>query len=122
MYLELRAESRPIRTPLSAIIMRRRCIWDAAKAIIAEVAAKHDVSIVELLEKNRRQPVVKARREAMYRIRVGTPVSMPRLGQWFDMDHSSAMYAIDAHAIQNDLKPLFRKGFGKALNIYRKGK
>ena len=74
--------------------------------IVQECAEKHNVSPAQILGKNRKWPLVRARHEALYRIREELrPVaidpnaySMSRIGQFFGgMDHSSVIYGIKNH-------------------------
>lgn len=73
---------------------------DRVRYIIAEVAAKHDVSVADLLGPRRFRPLVRARWEAAWRLKnLPWSPSFPRVAQWLGYeDHTSCMYAVAEHA------------------------
>lgn len=65
--------------------------------IIKEVADKHDLTIKEMMEKNRKRRVAWARQEAFARLYIETRSSLPVIGERFGMDHTTVLYGIWAH-------------------------
>jgi chromosomal replication initiator protein len=66
-------------------------------AIVEQVAREYLVT-VEVIRgpwKNRR--VVRARQEAMYRLRHETRLSTPQIGNLLNRDHSTVLYGIGRH-------------------------
>ncbi len=72
--------------------------------IIQAVAFGHGVSLCAVLGERRTQILVSARHEAMWRVRAlqwrgmgrhGHP-SYPQIGRWFNRDHSTVVYAVQA--------------------------
>lgn len=69
------------------------------RALIIETANTHGVSPRELVFESRKQRIVKARDEAIYEVKRAKPMrSLPRIGQWFDRDHTSIMASLARHA------------------------
>lgn len=64
------------------------------KAIIYEVAAKHGVSVIEMLSDQRRKEFVNARREVFYRLSTETTLSLPAIGKRMNRDHTTVLYGI----------------------------
>lgn len=63
---------------------------DPGRAIISEVAAKHGFGPREILENTRAARVVKARDEAIRRIRIELDYSFPRIARLFGRtDHTT---------------------------------
>jgi len=76
-----------------------------AKDILKIVSDFYDVSIDELLEKNRKKEIVKPRQIAMYLMRSEIKSSFPSIGSWLGgRDHTTAMHAYDKirKEIEND--------------------
>ena len=70
-----------------------------ARQIISEVAQKHDLSVEGLLERRRYPGLVRARWEAMWRLRDETTLSLPEIAQRLGLaDHTTVLYGIRAHA------------------------
>lgn len=70
---------------------------DFTLALIAEVAAKHDVTVEDILSASRQNRIVQARREAIWVVRNARPaLSYPALGRIFRRDHSTVMYHLAA--------------------------
>ena len=63
------------------------------KRIMREVAQAHRVTLDEMIGPRRLRTFVMARREAMRRIRFELGFSYPRIGQLFNRDHASVIYA-----------------------------
>lgn len=78
---------------------KRRFMPEWARLIIEEVADRHDVCPSAMAVDDRRQKVVRARSEAIYLIKSHRPMlSTPRIGGWFDKDHTSILHALASHS------------------------
>lgn len=63
--------------------------------IILQVSAKHDVTEIDMKSKRRDRPAVRARQEAMYRMRYETTMSFPAIGKKFGgRDHTTALHSV----------------------------
>ncbi len=78
-----------VATPVAHV--RRKSV----KEIIAEVAEKFDVSVIEILSRRRNSKVVIPRHFAMWRCRNETELSYPAIGRLFKRDHTVPMYACE---------------------------
>ena len=68
------------------------------KRIVREVCIKHNISLTDIRSHRRAYPIVAARREAMYRLRNETLMSLPEIGRRMGgFDHSTAMHSIAKH-------------------------
>ena len=73
---------------------------DAAREVIREVAARHRLTIAELVGESRKREIAWPRIEAMARIRAltgpdGRPrYTLPRIGQFFGRDHTTVLSAV----------------------------
>jgi chromosomal replication initiator protein len=65
--------------------------------IIAFVAIKHGLKPCDLTGNSRLRELIPARYEAIYLARTHTRLSMPRLGEIFGRDHTTILYALNAH-------------------------
>jgi chromosomal replication initiation ATPase DnaA len=63
-----------------------------------EVALKHGVSPREILSPFRDKPIVSARYELFWRLRVERKYSFGRIGLLLDRDHSTVVYGVKRHA------------------------
>jgi len=75
------------------------------KDIIKIVSNFYDVSIDDLMKKNRRKEIVKPRQIAMYLMRTEIKSSFPSIGTWLGKrDHTTAMHAYEkiSKEIEND--------------------
>jgi chromosomal replication initiator protein len=52
------------------------------------------VPIADILGPNRRPPIATARHEAVWRVRLATGWSLPRLGRFFKRDHTTVLHSI----------------------------
>jgi hypothetical protein len=52
------------------------------------------VPIADILGRNRRPPIAAARHEAVWRVRLATGWSLPRLGRFFKRDHTTVLHSI----------------------------
>ena len=68
-----------------------------ARAIIKDVANKHDLMVKDILRKDRHRRVAWPRHEAFERLYRETQMSLPAIANIFDMDHTSVLYGIWAH-------------------------
>jgi DNA-directed RNA polymerase specialized sigma subunit len=67
-----------------------------AKAIVAEVAALHGVSVDEIMGKSRQTELTLARHEAIRAVRKATGYSTLILGSLFNRNHTTILYALKA--------------------------
>lgn len=65
--------------------------------IIKEVSLQHGVSVAEMLSDIRSAGVVKARFEAIYRIRNERKLSWAQIGRQFNRDHTSILHGYRQH-------------------------
>ena len=75
------------------------------KDILKIVSDFYDVSVDNLIKKNRRKEVVKPRQIAMYLMRTEIKSSFPSIGSWIGgRDHTTAMHAYEkiSREIEND--------------------
>jgi len=62
--------------------------------IVDETAAYFGLTRADLVSKNRSRPLTTARHIAMYLLRETTSLSLIKIGEMFDRDHSTAMHGI----------------------------
>ena len=68
------------------------------RQIARAVASKHDLTLDDITGPSRTANVVKARHEAMYRVRRETTHSLPKIGRLFGgRDHPTVMNALRRH-------------------------
>jgi chromosomal replication initiator protein len=93
----------PIDRKLAEIVLRDFITTQetqvTAPAIIAQTAAYFDISIDELTGPSRSREIVNARQIAMFLCRELTDLSLPRIAQHFQRDHTTVLYA--NHKIRN---------------------
>jgi chromosomal replication initiation ATPase DnaA len=66
--------------------------------IIAEVAAKHDLTMIEMLSQRRPRALAHARQEAYWRCMSETLASLPMIGRCFgNRDHTTILKGGQAH-------------------------
>lgn len=81
------------------LVFRNRGMPEWARQIVAEVCSKHMVFISDIAGMSRRHKVVRARNEAIYRVKANKPsLSSTQMANWFDRDHVSILYAIASHS------------------------
>lgn len=99
-------------------IMRRRGVGATGRAIISEIAKAYNLSPVTVLAYSTSLSVAsKARREAAYLMRAARPkepFSWPVIGRWLGVDHTTALYAAEMHALATGLPSLSPKGHTRA--------
>lgn len=65
------------------------------RAIVAQVAAEHGLTIDHVMSKSRHGQIVEARRESICAIvRLYPEMSYPQVGKFFGIDHTSAMFHV----------------------------
>jgi hypothetical protein len=80
-------------------IFRERGTPQHFREIIKRVAEERKVSVTLIASKSHARKVVWARNAAMYAIKQARPMlSSPRLGKWFDRDHTSVLHGLASHA------------------------
>lgn len=68
------------------------------KIIVREVCEAHGVSLNDIRSHVREYPIVAARREAMYRLRTETGLSLPEIGRRMGgFDHTTVIHSIGKH-------------------------
>jgi hypothetical protein len=65
-----------------------------AREALQAVSARTRVPIADILGRNRRPPIAAARHEAVWRVRLATGWSLPRLGRFFKRDHTTVLHSI----------------------------
>ena len=65
-----------------------------ARAALQAVSTRTRVPIAEILGRNRRPPIAAARHEAVWRVRLATGWSLPRLGRFFKRDHTTVLHSL----------------------------
>lgn len=98
---DMQAEAEEVRR-----VMRERGIGAAGREIISEVAKAHGLPILSILDKSRKDSIVKARREGMYLARVArreNPFTWLVIARWFDCDKTGALKSAEQHAIATGL-------------------
>jgi hypothetical protein len=69
------------------------------KSILAEVCEKHGIDWLDLASDRRSTPIVRARHEAMYRMRHETTMSLPAIGRKMGgRDHTTVLHGVRKHA------------------------
>lgn len=80
--------------------MRKLSMPKWIQDVVFEVARRHGVPPVDVVSASRRRVVVKARNEVLYEVKRARPdFSFPRIGFWFNRDHTSVMHAVWRHAV-----------------------
>jgi chromosomal replication initiator protein len=65
-----------------------------APLILEETARYYGLTVHDLVSKSRSRPLTSARHVAMYLVRETTGMSLPKLGELFDRDHTTVMHGI----------------------------
>ncbi|WP_132992629.1 chromosomal replication initiator protein DnaA [Gordonia zhaorongruii] len=79
---------------LKALIPDDRAIEISAASILAITAEYFDISIEDLRGPSKMRSVTQARQISMYLCRELTDLSLPKIGEAFDRDHTTVMYAV----------------------------
>ncbi len=78
--------------------------------ILEETARYYGLSIDDLISKNRSRPLTTARHVAMYLLRECTAMSLIKIGQAFDRDHTTALHGINKiDKNMRDREPVYRQ-------------
>jgi hypothetical protein len=78
---------------------KRRFMPEWARLIVEHVADKHDICPSAMAADDRHHKVIRARNEAIYLIKCHRPMlSTPRIGGWFNKDHTSILHALASHS------------------------
>lgn len=64
-----------------------------SKQILQDVCGEFNVSLVDLKSPCREVRIVRARQEAIYRLRENTTLSFPQIAKIFNRDHSTCVHA-----------------------------
>lgn len=71
---------------------------DWARQIVEKIAFAHRVSVSEIASVRKSDRIVKARNEAIYRVKEYKPeLSSPIIAKWFDRHHTSILHSIAWH-------------------------
>jgi hypothetical protein len=65
-----------------------------AREALQAVSTRTCVPIADILGRNRRPPIAAARHEAVWRVRLATGWSLPRLGRFFKRDHTTVLHSL----------------------------
>jgi chromosomal replication initiator protein len=81
-----------------------------AQLILEETARYYSLSVGDLVSKSRSRPLTTARHVAMYLVRECTGMSLIKIGELFDRDHSTALHGINKIDEQmRDREPVYRQ-------------
>ena len=74
--------------------------------IVRETAAKHGLSVADILGQSRSRPIAWPRQEAMYRIFTESPhISYPEAGRRLGgRDHTTVIHGVKAHCRRNGIE------------------
>lgn len=101
-------------------VMRDNGMPDWVRQIVFSVAEANEVSAAKIMMKEQSRVAVRARNEAIYRVKAARPhLSLPKIGTWFDFDHTTVMYALARHAEATGDSPLTDYNLDKALRARR---
>jgi hypothetical protein len=81
----------------------RRALAAPFERIKIEVAAKHGLTVAELMGHSHRRGIVAARQEASYRAAAETKLSYPQIGRLLNRDHTTILHGIRRHAERHGL-------------------
>jgi hypothetical protein len=105
------AESKPKPLPAMSDSARQRLprvpierppsLPDRWKAIVAATASRHGITVAELCGRGRKRRCTVARQEALYHIACLPGVSMLKIADRFDRDHTTIRYSLLRHMAEN---------------------
>lgn len=72
-------------------------ISDSIDAILKETAIRYGITVFEMMGESRHHISVKARHEALWRIRMETGLSASKIGRMFKKDHTTVIHAVNKH-------------------------
>ena len=79
---------------------------DRCMAIIREIAKKHQMRPSEIVGHGRYRYMLKARDEAIYRLRFETKLSTTQIGKLFNRDHSSIVTSLERSGAREKLRTM----------------
>ena len=80
------------------------------QVILDETARYYGLSVDDLISKSRSRPLTNARHVAMYLIRETTGMTLPKIGELFDRDHTTALHGINKiDKNMRDREPVYRQ-------------
>jgi len=80
------------------------------QVILDETAKYYGLSVADLVSKSRSRPLTNARHVAMYLIRETTGMTLPKIGELFDRDHTTALHGINKiDKNMRDREPVYRQ-------------
>jgi chromosomal replication initiation ATPase DnaA len=62
--------------------------------VLQEVAREHDVTVVQILSRDRHRITVRARQDAAYALREQLGLSFPQIARILERDHTTIQYAV----------------------------
>ncbi|AZO29346.1 helix-turn-helix domain-containing protein [Mesorhizobium sp. M1B.F.Ca.ET.045.04.1.1] len=96
------------------LAVRHVPLW--AREIINEVASKHGVAANVIVMDFRDDKTCRARREAMYQIKVKKPtLSSPQIAKWFDKNWTTVLYSLARHSHETGDPPISNYSLEKRL-------
>ena len=96
---ELRAHYKPVKARLNAgpkkeLVVTIPRLLTKGERILMEVAAKHEIKLIDLKSHSCRRKISAARWECMYRLRTELNLSLSSIGKFMNKDHTSVLYGI----------------------------
>jgi len=83
------------RSKLNEVVRRELDASTKARDIIETVAARHGVTVAEILGTRRTKPIVNARHAAIVQVcKLRSTLSLPQIGRIFHRDHTTIMHAV----------------------------
>ena len=81
-----------------------------ATLILEEASRYFEVPISEIVGKSRSRPIATARHVAMYLVRENTGLSLIKIGELFDRDHTTALHGIQKiDGSMREREPVYRQ-------------
>jgi chromosomal replication initiator protein len=78
--------------------------------IVEETAKYFSLTVDELVSKSRSRPLTTARHVAMYLVRECTGMTLPKIGELFDRDHTTALHGINKiDGSMRNREPVYRQ-------------
>ena len=85
--------------------------------IVAEVAHRYGLTSAQLKEHKRQRNIVWARQDAMFEVYRRVKISYPKLGHFFDRDHTTVMHSINKAEERHWIKQAIYKALEGRLNV-----
>jgi chromosomal replication initiator protein len=80
------------------------------QVILDETARYYGLAVSDLVSKSRSRPLTNARHVAMYLLRECTGMTLPKIGELFDRDHTTALHGINKiDKNMRDREPVYRQ-------------